>query len=305
MKHIFVVNPNAGKRDSSAEIDKQVTAYAATHQSFDFLIYHTQAAGDAITWVRRWCVDHEGEAARFYACGGDGTLNEVVNGAIGFANIEVTVFASGSGNDYIKYYGKEQDFLSIPRLIEGEPHKVDVMRVNNRYSINICNFGFDAMVCKAANDIRHVPFFGGRNAYSSSIARCIFTHLSNYVKMSVDGEDFYDGKMLLCTLGNGRYVGGQYQCSPLSINDDGLLEVTLFRKVNIFQLIRLIGPYSKGNYRELKNIDKIMCYRRGVKVHLSSPNPFWLCVDGELMLDKQFDIQNLQQAITFICPRAN
>ena len=303
MKHIFVINPIAGKHDSTSEIAEKVTYYASTHQDFDYDVYLTTAVGDATKWTRRWCRLHKGEKVRFYACGGDGTLNEVVSGIIGSENVEVTVYASGSGNDYIKYYGTQEDFCDMPRLIEGDAHQVDVMKVNNRYSINICNFGFDAIVCKSAAKLRHHHILGGSRAYPACIAYGLLVASRNYVKMSVDGEPFFDGKMLLCTLGNGRWVGGKYQCSPKSQNDDGLIEVTLMHTMSIFTLLGVINPYSKGTFHNLSNIKKLMQYRRGTQVEISAPKPFWVCIDGEMILNDHYTIQNLPQAITFVSPR--
>ena len=82
MKHIFVINPCAGKEDSTTGITQKVEAYALAHPSFDYQIYVTQSAGDATRWTSLWCNEHPGQEARFYACGGDGTLNEVVSGII-------------------------------------------------------------------------------------------------------------------------------------------------------------------------------------------------------------------------------
>ena len=238
MKHIFIVNPCAGKEDSTTAVTQKVEAYALDHPDFDYQIYVTRAPGDATTWTRRWCNDHPGHEARFYACGGDGTLNEVVTGIIGIPNVQVTVHANGSGNDYIKYYASHDDFNDLNRLVEGFPHPVDVMKVNDRYSINVCNFGFDAMVCKIGNDVRRKPIIGGKHSYTTGIIRSIFTSRSNYVRMTVDGQPFYDGHMLLCTLGNGRYNGGNYMCAPLSLNDDGLIEINLFILTNFIHSIR-------------------------------------------------------------------
>lgn len=302
MKHIFVVNPCAGKQDSTTEVTQKVEAYASAHADFDYKIYVTRSAGDATQWVRRYCAEHPGDEVRFYACGGDGTLNEVVTGAIGFENVQVTVHANGSGNDYIKYYGTHDDFNDIGRLVTGTPHAVDVMRVNDRYSINVSNFGFDAMVCKTGNDVRRKPIIGGKHSYTTGIVKNIFTSRSNYVRMSVDGEPFYDGFMLLCTLSNGQYVGGAYKCAPLSKNDDGLLEVCLFRRMSLLKLVRLIDSYSKGTHINRPEAQALMKYRQGTVVEMASNEAFWLCIDGEMLHSNHYRVQNLHHAVTFVSP---
>ena len=303
MKHIFVINPCAGKEDSTTEITQKVEAYALAHPSFDYQIYVTQSAGDATRWTSLWCNEHPGQEARFYACGGDGTLNEVVSGIIGHDNVQVTVYASGSGNDYIKYYATLEDFNDLERLVNGTPHPVDVMKVNNRYSINVCNFGFDAMVCKVGNDVRRKPIIGGKHSYTTGIIRSIFTSRSNYVRMTVDGEPFFDGHMLLCTLGNGRYNGGKYMCSPLSKNDDGLVEVNLFKRMSLYRFASLIDDYSHGTHINRPDVKKLMLYRQASTVEMASPDPFWLVIDGEMLHSNRYRVENLRHAVTFVSPR--
>ena len=303
MKHIFVINPCAGKEDSTAEITQKVEAYALAQPSFDYQIYITQSPGDATHWTNQWCSEHIGEEARFYACGGDGTLNEVVSGIIGHDNVQVTVYASGSGNDYIKYYATLEDFNDLERLVNGIPHPVDVMKVNNRYSINVCNFGFDAMVCKVGNDVRRKPIIGGKHSYTTGIIKSIFTSRSNYVRMTVDGEPFFDGYMLLCTLGNGRYNGGNYMCAPLSKNDDGLVEVNLFKRMSLFKFASLIDDYSHGTHINRPEVKKLMLYRQASTVEMASPDPFWLVIDGEMLHSNRYRVENLHHAVTFVSPR--
>lgn len=302
MKHLFIINPCAGKEDSTSAITQKVEAYASSHPDFDYQLYVTQCSGDATRWVSQWCNEHPAQEARFYACGGDGTLNEVVSGAIGHTCIQVTCYASGSGNDYIKYYGTLEDFNDLERLVNGTPHAVDVMKVNNRYSINICNFGFDAMVCKVGNDVRRKPIIGGKHSYTTGIIRSIFTSRSNYVRMTVDGQPFFDGHMLLCTLGNGRYNGGKYMCAPLSKNDDGLLEVNLFKRMSLIKFASLIDDYSRGTHINRPDVKRLMLYRQATTVEMASPDPFWLVIDGEMLHSNRYRVENLHHAVTFVSP---
>ena len=316
MKHIFVVNPCAGKMDSTTLLTQKVEAYAASNAQFEYQIYHTQAPGDATSWVHKWCTEHPGEEVRFYACGGDGTLNEVVSGCIGFDHVQVTVHANGSGNDYIKYYGSLLDFNDVPRLVEGTPHPVDVMSVQCssedgtpaedsplRYSINVCNFGFDAMVCKIGNDVRRKPIIGGKHSYTTGIIQSLFTSRSNYVRMKVDGQPFFDGHMLLCTLGNGRFNGGNYMCAPLSLNDVGLLEVNLFKKMSLFKFASLVKAYQDGTHIHRPDAKKLMLYRQATTVDIQGHEPFWLVIDGEMLHSNHYIVHNLRHAITFVSPK--
>jgi len=302
MKHIFTINPCAGSHDSTTFITQQVEAYASAHPDFDYKIYVTRAPGDATGFVRQWCERHPDIDVRFYACGGDGTLNEVVSGLVGNDRAEVTCYASGSGNDYIKYYGTQNDFNDIARLAQGKAYPVDVMKVNDRYSINVCNFGFDAMVCKTMNSVRRKPLIGGKRSYTTGIVRNIFTSRTNYVRMNVDGDPFHDGMMLLCTLSNGKFVGGNYQCAPLSHNNDGLLEVTLFKPLSLLRCAKMMDSYSNGSFINNPAVKPYLRYRQGTVVEMASNEAFWLCIDGEMMHSNHFRVQNLHHAVRFVAP---
>ena len=326
MKHIFIVNPKAGKSDSTGVIRQQLEAMG---DAIEWEMYVTRCKGDATRYVQERCAEPHDDPLRFYACGGDGTLNEVLTGLLkppsplkggvsappsgGWgAPPQLAAYPCGSGNDYIKYYGTAADFLDLPRLIHGEAHQVDVMRVasgdSNRqpdtgqFSINVCNFGFDALVCKTMDEVRRWPLLGGGNAYTTGIVRHILTGRNTPVHICVDGEEFYEGGILLCTLANGRYVGGKYCCAPYSENDDGLLEVNLFLPMSVAKFAGLIGTYADGSYPTVKGIDRVHRYRRGKRVEIESPRKLFLCVDGEVLSGTRFTVENLPGAVTFITP---
>ena len=90
MKHIFVVNPAAGKGKHIPSLLASIT-YACEDLNVEYDIYHTHAVGDATVYVSEKCEQNPDKTFRFYACGGDGTLSEVLNGAVGHDNAEIAV----------------------------------------------------------------------------------------------------------------------------------------------------------------------------------------------------------------------
>ena len=101
MKHLFIVNPAAGKENAHDTIR---TALDTLETPVDYEIYLTKAPGDAQSFVKNICADNPN--SRFIACGGDGTLSEVLNGAVGFDDAEIGVVPSGTGNDFCRNFGK-------------------------------------------------------------------------------------------------------------------------------------------------------------------------------------------------------
>ena len=110
MKHIFIVNPAAGKSDRTAEYREMIdAAFAPRGLSYELLV--SGAPGECRTLARQ--AAQSGEEVRLYACGGDGTLNEVINGVVGYDNAAVTHFPGGSGNDTIKIFDDRTFFNPI------------------------------------------------------------------------------------------------------------------------------------------------------------------------------------------------
>ena len=301
MKHIFIYNPMAGKDNSkriAALQEKMRTDYS--HLQYEF--YPTKAAKDATAYVRARCEAEPQEQLRFYACGGDGTANEVLHGLIGFANASMTCFPCGSGNDYVKYYGGAERFRDIDALLAGEEKLVDIMRVNDRYSINVTNFGFDTVVAQTMHNVRHKKVIGGKNAYTTGIVKALFTAMKNDCTVWVDGEKLNDGKMLLCTVSNGRYVGGAYCCAPLSLNDDGLLEVCLVKPLSRVTLVKLISVYKEGKHLEDDRFKDLITYRRGKSVRVVAGEGFGYTLDGEVVGCTDFTIDICPAAVRFVVP---
>ena len=117
MKHIFIINPAAGKYDHSQQFRKQIEE-ACGARGLAYEICVSQKPGDCRDIARK--AAESGEEVRLYACGGDGTLNEVVNGVVGFPNAAITHFPGGSGNDAIKIFSETEPFFQLERLLDAD-----------------------------------------------------------------------------------------------------------------------------------------------------------------------------------------
>ena len=299
MKHIFVINPAAGQVDSTNEIKSYLEQ---NHAELDYEIYVTTDIGDATRFVSDYCRQHDGEAVRFYACGGDGTLCEVVSGAAERENVQVAVYPVGSGNDFVKYYGGKQRFMDLGALIDAPAEAIDLIKVGDRYSINVCNFGFDTTVAKTMIKVKRNKIFGGKRAYVTGVATAVLTARFNKCIVTADGEQLNDKKILLCTLANGKYVGGAFQCAPRSVNNDGLIDVCLIKTMSLFGFIKLLGPYTDGKHLDLPAYQQKIVYRRAKHIHVSAPEGFAVSVDGEIVEGTEFDIEVCPGALNFVIP---
>ena len=239
MKHIFIVNPAAGAKDSTEYVKECISKL---ENNIDYEIYRTKSSGDAIKFIRK-TLSENSYPHRFYACGGDGTLNEVVNGVVGFSNAEVAVFPCGSGNDYVKYYGTADDFSDLNELALSDSHSVDLLKVGDKYAINAVHFGLDSYVLKTMIKVRRNKILGGKRAYTTGVAAGFIGGMKTNCEMKVDGKVLGSDKILLCTLANGKYVGGAYKSAPQSLNDDGLIEVCQVKPISRIVFLKLMKVY--------------------------------------------------------------
>ena len=125
MKHIFVNNPAAGQGKVLDFISPEIEEVCQKY-SLNCEIHVTEKAGEGIEYVRNKAAT--GEEIRFYACGGDGTLYDVVNGAFGYKNVQVAVVPLGSGNDFIRLFGTKEEFLNLDDQVNGVPVEFDVIK---------------------------------------------------------------------------------------------------------------------------------------------------------------------------------
>ena len=302
MKHIFIVNPAAGAADSCSEVIKRVTENTVLTKN-DYLIHMTTSPGDATSFVAGYCDKHPDEKLRFYACGGDGTLNEVASALIGRSNTSLACYSAGSGNDYVKYYGGKNFFNNLEKLIKGNETPIDAMRVNDRFAINATHFGFDTYVAKKMTQIRRTPVIGGGNSYYTGVLCGLAAAMKTKCRVYADEELVNPGgELLLCTLANGKYVGGSFKCAPRSDNNDGLLELCLVHPVSRTTFISLIKGYTAGTHLDDPKFQKHLEYRRCKKVVIEFEKPDGISIDGEILDGDHFEVEILPSALNFVIP---
>jgi diacylglycerol kinase (ATP) len=300
MKHIFLMNPAAGKTEGKQAIEEQVRK-ACEDAGVVYEIYHTTGPNDATAHVEACCKAEPNEELRFYACGGDGTLNEVATGAYRYPNASVTVVPCGSGNDFVKVFGGAEKFLDIPALLKAEAKPIDLIRANEHIAVNVLNFGFDTTVAKTIPKVRRKPIIGGSNAYTTGIVTALLTAMITKCSIVVDGEEITNGKILLCTIANGQYVGGSFKCAPRAEVDDGFLEVCKFKTISHIRFVQVLGPYTAGEHLDNPKFQDIITYRRAKHIVVRGKN-LMFSLDGELITADELDISVMKGALRFANP---
>jgi diacylglycerol kinase family enzyme len=152
------------------------------------------------------------------------------------------------------------------------------------------------------DEMRHKPLLGGKMAYPSGILKSLFSGRHNPCRITVDGELWQEGDLLLASLANGQYEGGGFRSAPRSLNDDGWIEVTAIRPISIVRFASIIGSYKNGTYLDRKKLQDIVSYRRAKHLLIESDHPFYIGIDGELLHGSRFEIENLPRSLRFIVP---
>ena len=297
MKHIFIVNPAAGKGKAATRIVPQIEAYFKAHPELSYEVYITKAQGDGKTHVEN--AAKTGEPLRFYACGGDGTLYEVVNGAYKYPNAAVGILPLGSGNDFARIFGKSDKLLDIDAQVNAETRKFDLIDAGGHVAINQCSMGLDAEVCAKQAYFKKLPGVGGEFAYTMSLFYCLFRRLKSDFKIVIDDDKVIEGRMLFALCANSRWYGGGYKGAPKALPDDGLLDFILVRKtVGRLKLAGLVGKYKRGEHLIWDFTDFV----RGKKLQIFSKNPAAVNVDGECEYVTESTFRILPAALDVIMP---
>ncbi len=299
MKHVFVINPVAGKSLAEKELVPKINKIQET-LDVEIETYITKGFLDAEKFVR--LRSQTGEAIRFYACGGDGTLNEVINGAYGYDNAEVGVIPIGTGNDFIKTFTNQGYFSDLERQIKAESMVVDLMDYNGRLCANVCNIGFDSEVADKIATLKTYPLIGGHMAYGIGILQQFFNKMGEIFRIELEDGEVIEKTMLLVAIGNGSFYGGGFMALPLASRVSEMLDICIVNKISRLQFISLIKDYKKGKHTENPKFKDCVIYRKSRFAHIYGTKEFKLCVDGEITLTRDVKLQVVPKALKFAVP---
>lgn len=321
MKYIYIINGRADKVPQYKVLYDQLKEVPHPYE-----VYTTLGEGDATRFVRLYCDLHPEEEVCFVACGGNGIINEVATGLVGYSEYQESssqktvvpnsqlkkqnskftmaiLYIGGTTKDIlINFPGR--DFFSVKEMLAGTVTPVDIIKLNDSYSLNVCNIGFNSKVASRANELI-VKGKSAHEAYTRGVVNALLTSRFNRIKVIVDGERITRGFMVLCTIANGQRVGGEFNCAPNAKVDDGLIEVCLFRSMSLLRLLMLIPLYRKGEHIGSKPGKNRVIYRQAREVKVSSKDLIDVYLDGELLTGSHFEVKILPGALPLRLPPVN
>ena len=296
MEHLFIINPAAGSRDRTEEYRAAIDA-ACGKRGLSYRIAVSAAPGDCTRLARE--AAQSGKEYRIYACGGDGTLNEVAAGAAGFDNVAVTVYAGGSGNDFVKLFNDPDAFFDLERLLDPEEATFDLIRCNDDISLNICSVGLDARIGTDVSRYKRLPLLHGFRAYVVSTIINVIKGISEHYVVKIEGETVDARQTLICAC-NGRFYGGGFNPVPEADPTDGLLDVLLVTHVSRLQVAKVIGKYKNGRYKELSSLVR---HFRTKELTIRCDRVTPINLDGELRLSDTVHIRIADEKLRFFYPK--
>ena len=253
----FIINPTAGKHRSEA-VERAIEArFAASGGSRIFEIHRTERPGHA-TEIARAIGERDGSKAVIFACGGDGTVNEVVNGLAG-TGAALGVLPCGTGNDFVRTVYETRDFEGILARIDDHAYRfIDAARFNDQLFVNVASLGFDTIVgLKAKALVAKAPWIGGISYGIAAVAGLTGQHsFPMELDIEVDSGDGTSTRVVrtepftLMAVCNGAYYGGGFHPAPIADAADGLLNICVVRKLGALKILALIPRYAAGTHME-------------------------------------------------------
>ena len=301
MKHIFVLNPAAGKSKAEKEILPDIIE-AAKAKGIDYTIHRTGNIGEATSFVRRTLEQDKNEIYRFYAIGGDGTVNETAYGMIGFPNAQLAVIPCGSGNDFVRNFGEHKCFFYYDAQFNGSVHPIDLIRVNGRICVNMINIGIDSHTAATQLKVKQTTPFGGTASYVVALAKNFAKNPAADMKITLDDGTVFDGEFTATSIANGVFCGGGFHAAPKAYVNDGIADIMMIRRLSRIRFLGVVGKYHNGTHVDNPKTEEKVTYAkaRSLTIEMRSDTP--ICIDGEIIYDKELAIDVLPGAVNFVVP---
>lgn len=272
MKRVFIVNPKSGSGEGIllSNMIKEI----CESKKYEYDIHYTKYPNHATEIAQLY--SNEKEPVIVYSIGGDGTLNEVVNGIVGSNNF-LAVIPAGTGNDFVK---------SLKKGI----YSVDLGQVNDRYFINTASVGLDAQVCANLQGLRKLPI-RPKDRYLFSILYTFLTY--NYLDVCYKKDKEIKKKITLIAICNGRYYGGKYGIAPTAKLDDGLFDIYVADYIPKTKIPKLFKKLEEQTHMESPYVSVMT----SSYLTITSKKSLYCGIDGELIKGKHFEFKIHPKAI--------
>lgn len=293
MKHIFILNPTSGKGVAKTFI-QPIKDYCDQHQLVYKLII-TEFAGHAKKIAHQYTAKDD---VCLYAVGGDGTLNEIINGINHF--VPLALIPAGTGNDYSKMLGGNANNPKemIQSVIEGKMVYVDYASHNNLNFHNCCSMGLDAQINALAIKLFHKLPIPRKIVYGIAAFISVLNPQPFEITLQLKDRIIHKRALLIAIM-NGKRYGGGFNATPLADIQDGLLDICIIEPVSIVELIYLLPKYFKGKHAHLKQVQMLQADTFALSVDHEIPTQ----TDGENSLETCLNFSIIKNGLYLKVPQ--
>ena len=265
----LIINPAAGRGKAYKLSEKVIQEFEKRGNDFDYE-YSTSP---------RHAVDISRKASTHFqkvvALGGDGTVNEVGEGLIGSDAI-LGVIPLGSGNDFANEIGIPGNIYdAVDFILSDDFHTIDVIKVNDRVSLNTAGVGFNGRVSEVVKSIKYLK---GTYVYIWGVVKTAAMYKSIPLKISLN-ERLIEERIFMVSICNSKSEGGGFIMAPDAKNNDGLFDVTVIRHIGYMKLLLNLNKALTGNLNKLEEVDT----NKGESIIIESEFPMPVHVDGEVI----------------------
>ncbi|PLR95287.1 lipid kinase [Bacillus sp. T33-2] len=246
-----------------------------------YSVHFTQKRKDATQIVMELINDKE--TSVIIAVGGDGTVNEVINGLVG-CQVPLGIIPAGSGNDFCRALGVPMKFdQALERILKHDKELIDIGRVNNEYFATVVGIGFDGQVAKVTNSSKYKKLLNrmrmGGISYIVGVVNVLLYYKPTDVVLEIDKKQFKIPKVWLIAVANSPYYAGGMLICPNATNKDGLFEICIVQGISRWGLLRMLPLVFKGKHISHPSISIL----KGREIDILSGSPMIAHGDGEIV----------------------
>lgn len=298
MKTYFLVNPIAGRgrgRKMIEPISEMIKGYPE-----QFELYVTECRGDATKFAQ----SIRNTKSVLLCFGGDGTLNEIINGLGAYSEVILSIFPIGSGNDFARSVNQKLSISEIVRKVSDPKFEnIDIGQVKFKingnltihYFLNSCGIGFDALSAYYSNQksiLRGLPL------YLKAVFNSLVKYQPFFFEAYIDANPKISGLKMMISIGNGKTSGGGFYLTPKAQIADGLLDIAIAEHLNLLKILVLLPRAINGDYintqyvKYLKFKKASFCIEPGNYIH----------TDGEVLSKsvKEFEIEIIKSSLKIL-----
>jgi diacylglycerol kinase (ATP) len=302
----IILNPVAGG-GKTKKLKSQLVSELGNRFGKNYLLMETTGQGDATIFARE--ISEKG-ASLIIAVGGDGTINEVLNGL--FLNrkpvndqVELGIINSGSGSGMAQTMGLPEsisDQLDMICNSTAKPMDVGIVRYKGtndspceRLFISECQVGIGgSVVSHVGMKLKH---FGGRIAFGSVALSHLFHYKASKMTMILDQQPAESKKLIGVTIGNGIYCAGGMRLTPNARTDDGFLDVLQIHEMSLLKRFMNFGKVYSGDHIH----SNYFSISQAKEISIDSEQPVWIETDGELLGKTPCEIGIIPGAVKVRC----